>query len=63
MNKTEHRYKLVKAEDGIIWLPLQPIIEDIKERAHDPVTEDYVKVPLLYVQSFLEALVQEGKQQ
>ena len=29
-----NRYKLVKAEDGQIWMPIQAMMEDIKESCH-----------------------------
>ena len=63
MIKTQHRYVLHKADDGIIWCSLQPLVADIKERIDSPDTVEHVKTPLLYVQSFLEALIAEGKEQ
>ena len=29
-----NRYKLVKADDGQIWMPIQAMMEDIKESCH-----------------------------
>jgi hypothetical protein len=59
----KNRYKLHKAEDGIIWLSLQPLVEDLKERMDTPDTPEHVVEALHYVKTFIDALVHEGNNQ
>lgn len=61
MNQMNQRYKLVTAQDGIVWLSLQPCIEDLKEQ-RDNHTEKHILDALYAVQSFLEAMVLEAQQ-
>lgn len=60
MNKTQHRYKLVTAQDGIVWLSLQPCIEDLKERLATT-EEQHIKDAIYAAKTLLEAFVLEAK--
>ena len=61
MNQTQHRYKLVTAPDGIVWLSLQPCIEDLKER-FDKTQEPHIREAIYAARTLLEAFVLEAKQ-
>lgn len=59
------RYKIVTAGDGIHWVCLQPLLEDIKQQLDDPAVKDnqHVFHSVESVKVFLEALVSEGNYQ
>jgi hypothetical protein len=55
-----NRYQLQKGPDGVTWLSVEPMIEDIRERMDTADTPEHVVDALHYVKSFLEALVIEA---
>ncbi len=61
MNQTQHSYQLVTAQDGIVWLSLQPCIEDLKER-FDKTQEPHIREAIYAARTLLEAFVLEAKQ-
>lgn len=62
---TTTRYKIITAGDGIHWVSLQPLLEDIKEQLDkDNIkNNEHVFHSVESVKVFLEALVSEGNYQ
>ena len=67
-------YKLVKADDGIVWVSIQPLMYDVKNTLDklqkvdtdklnnfDKEVMDFNMIGLRAVYSFLDSLVQENK--
>jgi hypothetical protein len=57
------RYQIIEAQDGIYWVPLQPLVADIRERidaALAETTDPYTLHAMRSVDSFLNALISEG---
>lgn len=59
------RYKIQNGPDGINWVSLEPLLEDINEQLDNPeVAENQLVVDSLFaVKAFIEALISEGEQQ
>jgi hypothetical protein len=59
------RYKIQNGPDGINWVSLEPLLEDIVEQMDNPeVSENQLVVDSLFaVKAFVEALISEGQQQ
>lgn len=59
------RYKIVTAQDGIHWVSLQPLLEDIKEQMDKPEIKEntHFITSLQYVKALVESLIREGEVQ
>jgi hypothetical protein len=57
------RYKLVKAEDGVIWASLQPLFLDLQEKLDDPQLPKDIAQQLQTVIEFISHLIIEGEQE
>lgn len=58
-----NRYQIIEAQDGIYWVPLQPLVADIRERmdaALEETTDPYTLHAMRSVDAFLNALISEG---
>lgn len=57
------RYKLVKGPDGITWVSLEPLAQDILERLDDPKIKETkgMDVSLNIVLGFVNSLIMESK--
>lgn len=63
MNKSTNRYQISTGPDGIHWVSIEPLVEDIREKI-DWATEqklDYVVAQLVAVKTFLDALLVEAQ--
>jgi hypothetical protein len=55
-----NRYKLVTAEDGIIWCPLQPLFLDLEEARDNAPTQD-AKDRIQTALELISSLIIEGE--
>lgn len=62
MNKL-NRYRIQQAADGIHWVSIQPLIEDIREKIDWAEGEElhHVVAQLVAVKTFLDALLVEAQ--
>jgi hypothetical protein len=57
-----NRYRLQRAPDGITWVSIDPLIQDVREQMAQPNQPQHVLTALQYVDSFLASLILESNQ-
>lgn len=59
----KNRYRLQRAADGVTWVSVDPLIQDVREQMSNPNLPQHVQTALQYVDSFLGSLILESNQQ